>query len=48
MNNWEVKDLLPEEDHRTTVYMDDPSQYAHSSAYDRGYSPSNGNRMSRY
>ncbi|KAK8035115.1 hypothetical protein PG993_010110 [Apiospora rasikravindrae] len=48
MNNWEVKDLLPEEDHRTTVYMDDPSPYAQSSAYDRGYSPSNGNRMSRY
>ncbi|KAK8111011.1 Chitin synthase export chaperone [Apiospora kogelbergensis] len=48
MNNWEVKDLLPEEDRRTTIYMDDPSPYAHSSAYDRGYSPSNGNRMSRY
>ncbi|KAK8058602.1 chitin synthase export chaperone [Apiospora phragmitis] len=48
MNNWEVKDLLPEEDRRTTMYMDDPSPYAQSSAYDRGYSPSNGNRMSRY
>ncbi|KAK6849041.1 Chitin synthase export chaperone [Apiospora arundinis] len=48
MNNWEVKDLLPEEDRRTTIYMDDPSPYAQSSAYDRGYSPSNGNRMSRY
>ncbi len=24
MNNWEVKELLPEEDRRTTVYNDDP------------------------
>ncbi|KAI1393157.1 chitin synthase export chaperone [Hypoxylon trugodes] len=43
MNNWEVKELLPEEDRRTTVYMDDP--YGQSSPYD--HSPS-GNRMSRY
>jgi Chitin synthase export chaperone len=37
MNNWEVKELLPEEDRRTTVYHDDP--YGHSSAYDHPYSP---------
>lgn len=38
MNNWEVKELLPEEERRGTVYMDDP--YAQSSTYDQGYSPS--------
>ncbi|KAI0530303.1 chitin synthase export chaperone [Xylaria digitata] len=43
MNNWEVKELLPEEDRRTTVYADD--QYGQSSSYDHSYSP---NRMSRY
>lgn len=48
MNNWEVKELLPDDDRRTTVFMDDPSPYAPSSAYDRGYSPSGANRMSRY
>lgn len=47
MNNWEVKELLPEEDRRATMYMDDP--YAHSSAYDHTYSPSpNANRHSKY
>ncbi|KAI1093254.1 chitin synthase export chaperone [Rostrohypoxylon terebratum] len=45
MNNWEVKELLPEEDRRTTVYMDD--SYGHTSPYDHSSSPS-GNRMSRY
>ncbi len=45
MNNWEVKELLPEDERRTTVYMDDPSGL--SSSYDHSYSPS-GNRFSRY
>jgi hypothetical protein len=45
MNNWEVKELLPEEDRRATVYHDDP--YAQSSAYDNSFSPSP-NRHSRY
>lgn len=43
MNNWEVKELLPEEDRRNTVYADDP--YAQPSPYEHSYSP---NRMSRY
>ncbi|KAI3337558.1 chitin synthase export chaperone [Xylariaceae sp. AK1471] len=43
MNNWEVKELLPEEDRRTTIYADDP--YGQSSSYDHSHSP---NRMSRY
>ncbi|KYK56616.1 Chitin synthase export chaperone [Drechmeria coniospora] len=37
MNNWEVKELLPDDDRRATVYTDDP--YGHSSAYDMPYSP---------
>jgi hypothetical protein len=37
MNNWEVKELLPEDERRATVYGDDP--YGHSSAYDHSYSP---------
>ncbi|KAI0097140.1 chitin synthase export chaperone [Daldinia grandis] len=45
MNNWEVKELLPEEERRTTVYMDEP--YGHSSPYDHSSSPSR-NRTSRY
>ncbi|KAK3905223.1 chitin synthase III catalytic subunit [Staphylotrichum tortipilum] len=45
MNNWEVKDLLPEEDRRATVYHDDP--YAPPGAYDNSYSPGS-NRHSRY
>ncbi len=45
MNNWEVKELLPEEDRRATVYADDP--YGHSSAYDHSYSPT-ANRYSKY
>lgn len=45
MNNWEVKELLPEDERRTTVYMDDPSGL--TSSYDHSYSPS-GNRYSRY
>lgn len=35
MNNWEVKELLPEDERRGTVYADDP--YGHSSAYDVPY-----------
>lgn len=38
MNNWEVKELLPEEDRRATVYNDDP--YAQSSAYEQPYAAS--------
>ncbi|KAK4244651.1 chitin synthase III catalytic subunit [Corynascus novoguineensis] len=45
MNNWEVKDLLPEEDRRATIYHDDP--YGQSTAYDNAYSPTP-NRYSRY
>ncbi|KAI2609192.1 chitin synthase export chaperone [Hypoxylon sp. NC1633] len=45
MNNWEVKELLPEEERRATIYTDDP--YGHPSPYDHSSSPS-GNRMSRY
>ncbi|AEO69758.1 aa139db8-d61f-4946-a1df-ed6203e6cd8e [Thermothielavioides terrestris] len=45
LNNWEVKDLLPEEDRRATVYNDDP--FGHSTAYDNSYSPSP-HRHSRY
>ncbi|EON99123.1 putative chitin synthase export chaperone protein [Phaeoacremonium minimum UCRPA7] len=45
MNNWEVKELLPEDERRATVYGDDP--YGQSSAYDHAYSPSN-NRYSKY
>ncbi|KAH6612211.1 chitin synthase III catalytic subunit [Chaetomium sp. MPI-SDFR-AT-0129] len=45
MNNWEVKELLPEEDRRATVYHDDP--YGQSSAFDNAYSPTP-NRHSRY
>ncbi|KAI0874394.1 chitin synthase export chaperone [Hypoxylon argillaceum] len=43
MNNWEVKELLPEEDRRNTIYADD--SYGRSSTYDHSYSP---NRTSRY
>lgn len=37
MNNWEVKELLPEEDRRQTIYTEDP--YGQSSGYDHPYSP---------
>jgi len=53
MNNWEIKELLPEEDRRNTVYANDDS-YAHSSAYDQSFSPTAahhqhaGSRLSRY
>ncbi|KAG6364444.1 hypothetical protein INS49_006045 [Diaporthe citri] len=46
MNNWEVKELLPEEERRGTVYQDDP--YAQSSTYDHGYSPSPNATAHRY
>lgn len=45
MNNWEVKDLLPEDERRTTVYTEDP--HGQSSSYDHPYSPTNG-RFSKY
>lgn len=38
MNNWEVKELLPEEERRATMYGEDP--YGRSSSYDMPYSPS--------
>lgn len=46
MNNWEVKELLPEDERRTTVYMDDPS--GHSSAYDLPYSSTAQRYSARY
>ncbi|KAL2752349.1 hypothetical protein ACRALDRAFT_1065501 [Sodiomyces alcalophilus JCM 7366] len=46
MNNWEIKDLLPEDDRRTTVYADDP--YGHSSGYDQTYSPSPARYSTKY
>ncbi|CAK7225657.1 Chitin synthase, class 7 [Sporothrix curviconia] len=46
MNNWEVKEMLPEEDRRATIYTDDP--YGQSSAFDHPYSPTSGNRFSKY
>ncbi|TEA14445.1 Chitin synthase export chaperone [Colletotrichum sidae] len=46
MNNWEVKDLLPEEDRRATVCADDP--YGHASGYDHGYSQSPARNSARY
>lgn len=44
MNNWEVKELLPEDERRTTVYADDPygQGYGHGSGYDSPYAPSPG------
>ncbi|KAL2155688.1 hypothetical protein VTH82DRAFT_430 [Thermothelomyces myriococcoides] len=45
INNWEVKDLLPEEDRRATMYHDDP--YGQSTTYDAPFSPTT-NRYSRY
>jgi len=45
MNNWEVKELLPEEDRRATIYTDDP--YGQSSAFENPYSPT-ANRYSKY
>ncbi|KAK3301816.1 chitin synthase III catalytic subunit [Chaetomium strumarium] len=47
MNNWEVKELLPEEDRRATVYHDDPFGQSTPVAYESAYSPSP-NRHSRY
>ena len=40
--NWEVKELLPEDDHRTSMYHDAdseyvPSTYQRQSAYGGGY-----------
>lgn len=45
MNNWEVKDLLPEDERRHTTYVDDP--YGHASGYDHPYSPT-ANRYSKF
>ncbi|KDN61439.1 putative chitin synthase export chaperone [Colletotrichum sublineola] len=38
MNNWEVKELLPEEDRHANMYPEDP--YGPASGYDHSYSPS--------
>jgi hypothetical protein len=46
MNNWEVKELLPEDERRHTVYTDDP--YGHSSAYDLPYSPGAARYSAKY
>lgn len=46
MNNWEVKELLPEEDRRATVYHDDP--YGQTTAYDTSFGSPSPNRHSRY
>lgn len=46
MNNWEVKELLPEEERRATIYTDDP--YGHTSAYDLPYSPSTARFSTKY
>ena len=46
MNNWEVKELLPEEDRRATVYNDDP--YGSSTAYDHSFTPSPNRQSARY
>ena len=45
MNNWEVKELLPEEDRRATMYNEE--SFGQSSAYDQSFSASP-NRHSRY
>lgn len=46
INNWEVKDLLPEDERRATIYADD--SYGQSSSYDHPpYSPT-GNRYPKY
>jgi hypothetical protein len=44
MNNWEVKELLPEEDRRNTVYQDDMQ----SSGYEQPYTPSAHRYSTRY
>jgi hypothetical protein len=46
MNNWEVKELLGEDERRGTVYADDP--YAQSSSYDLPYSPTTNRHSSRH
>jgi hypothetical protein len=48
MNNWEVKELLPEDDRRATVYADEQYPYAQSSSYDHAYSPTNARYSSKY
>ncbi|KAK7420312.1 Chitin synthase, class 7 [Neonectria magnoliae] len=46
MNNWEVKELLPEDERRATVFSEDP--YGHSSAYDLPYSPGTARYSTKY
>jgi hypothetical protein len=46
MNNWEVKELLPEEERRATVFSDDP--YGQSSGYDAPYSPGAARYSAKY
>jgi hypothetical protein len=45
MNNWEVKELLPEDDRRNTVYLDDP--YGQATGYEH-YSPTQSRYSQRY
>lgn len=46
MNNWEVKELLPEDERRQTVFSEDP--YGHSSSYDLPYSSTNTRYSAKY
>ncbi|PTB65035.1 hypothetical protein BBK36DRAFT_5493 [Trichoderma citrinoviride] len=46
MNNWEVKELLGEDERRGTMYADDP--YGQSSGYDMAYSPTTNRYSSRH
>lgn len=46
MNNWEVKELLPEEERRGTVYTDDP--YGNASGYDLPFTPTNARFSAKY
>jgi hypothetical protein len=46
MNNWEVKELLPEDERRNTVYQDDP--LGQTSAYDLPYSPTTARYSTKY
>ncbi|PHH59159.1 hypothetical protein CDD81_3675 [Ophiocordyceps australis] len=46
MNNWEVKELLPEDERRATIYTDDA--YGHSSAYDLAFTPTAQRSSAKY
>ncbi|CZS78361.1 unnamed protein product [Fusarium graminearum] len=46
MNNWEVKELLPEEERRATVFSED--LYGQNSSYDLPYSPGAARYSAKY